>query len=341
MNRRALTITLLMLVSACGGDGRSPYGGTEDPTAIKIGKPYQAGGKYYVPQYDPHYAEEGYASWYGPGFDGRQTASGEKFDENELTAAHRTLPMPSLVRVTHLESGRSIIARVNDRGPFAKERIIDLSKGAAQALGIRHLGVAKVRVEYLPEETETYIADLGLSKPAEWYQPESTGTRSNSEIVYAEEETASSAPLTPSSGEAPPLTAIEEGELPPLLGEGSSGTPAMLLSLENVTPPKPEPAYRAAPFEVIESLNPISSAQAAEPISQGYFIQVASFGAKASAYDLAEKLATLATANVVEVTVGQSIFYRVKLGPLHSDAAANALLTRVQTEGYKDARLVR
>lgn len=121
-----------------------PLGTDKNP---KIGKPYQIAGRWYTPHADPDYTEVGYASWYGPQFHGRDTANGEVFDMNQLTAAHRTLPLPSYVRVTNLSNGRSVVLRVNDRGPFAKERILDVSRRGAQILGFEQKGVQKVRVE--------------------------------------------------------------------------------------------------------------------------------------------------------------------------------------------------
>jgi len=119
----------------------------------KVGKPYQVAGVWYYPKVDYRYAETGIASWYGPGFDGEKTANGETYDQMELTAAHRTLPLPSMVRVTNLENGRAIAVRINDRGPFKSGRIIDLSLRAAQLLGIVDNGTAKVRVEIMPDES--------------------------------------------------------------------------------------------------------------------------------------------------------------------------------------------
>jgi rare lipoprotein A len=120
------------------------------PTNIgRVGKPYVVNGRTYTPAYDPKYDRTGEASWYGPQHHGRKTASGEVFDQNRLSAAHTTLPLPSLVEVTDLATGRKLKVRVNDRGPFVPGRIIDLSKAAAEQLGIRTRGVAKVRVRYL------------------------------------------------------------------------------------------------------------------------------------------------------------------------------------------------
>lgn len=124
----------------------------------KVGKPYAIQGKTYYPAEDYTYSEIGVASWYGPGFHGKRTANGEVFDMNALTAAHRTLPMPSMVRVTNLDNGRSIVLRVNDRGPFARDRILDVSRRAAQLLGFLKQGTAKVKVEILPEESMTLKA---------------------------------------------------------------------------------------------------------------------------------------------------------------------------------------
>jgi rare lipoprotein A len=119
----------------------------------KIGKPYRVNNVWYYPRADYDYDETGIASWYGPGFHGKQTANGEIYDENDLTAAHKTLPMPSLVRVTNLENGRSLVVRLNDRGPFANNRVIDLSRRSAQLLGFEQQGTAKVRVQVLKEES--------------------------------------------------------------------------------------------------------------------------------------------------------------------------------------------
>ncbi|MEM7696476.1 MAG: septal ring lytic transglycosylase RlpA family protein [Pseudomonadota bacterium] len=115
----------------------------------KIGKPYKVGGRWYTPREDKDYDKVGVASWYGKQFHGKLTANGEKYNMHAMTAAHKTLPLPSYVRVTEKKSGKSIVVRVNDRGPFVKGRIIDLSKAAATKLGMLNKGHTKVRVEYL------------------------------------------------------------------------------------------------------------------------------------------------------------------------------------------------
>jgi rare lipoprotein A len=115
----------------------------------RVGKPYQVAGRMYVPEHDENYRAEGIASWYGAEFHGRLTANGEVYDKDGISAAHPTLPMPCYARVTNLANGRSIIVRVNDRGPYAKDRVIDLSSRTAELLGYKGNGVARVRVEYV------------------------------------------------------------------------------------------------------------------------------------------------------------------------------------------------
>jgi rare lipoprotein A len=117
--------------------------------AYRIGQPYMIGGRVYVPQEDPNYRAEGIASWYGQDFHGRLTANGEVYDMHGVSAAHPTLPMPCYARVTNLANNRSLIVRVNDRGPYAGNREIDLSGKAAELLGFRGNGLARVRVEYV------------------------------------------------------------------------------------------------------------------------------------------------------------------------------------------------
>lgn len=151
----AATAGLAACASAGGATGplspRPSAPVVTDPAPIVPGtmRPYQIRGRWYHPEHQPNYDRTGIASWYGDYFHGRPTATGETFDMHQLTAAHTTLPLPSLVEVTNLETGQRIVVRVNDRGPFVDDRIIDLSRGAAEALGIRRQGLAQVRVRYL------------------------------------------------------------------------------------------------------------------------------------------------------------------------------------------------
>ena len=153
--RIAFVISAGVLAASCAS--RAPPPPPEDHTVTvppnagvyKVGQPYQVDNVWYYPREQPDYDETGIASWYGPTFYGHHTANGEMYDGNALTAAHKTLPMPVNVRVTNLENGKSLIVRVNDRGPYARGRIIDLSKRAAELLDVVQTGTARVRVTYI------------------------------------------------------------------------------------------------------------------------------------------------------------------------------------------------
>jgi rare lipoprotein A len=158
-----ISATLCVLLANCSSSNvDSRYGVSPSPRVVdngdpvpkgggvyRVGAPYVVAGRVYVPEENPHYQAEGLASWYGEDFHGRLTANGEVFDLNGISAAHPTLPLPSYVRVTNLSNGRSLILRVNDRGPFHGNRIIDVSLRAAHMLGFRASGTAWVRVEYV------------------------------------------------------------------------------------------------------------------------------------------------------------------------------------------------
>ncbi|HTK35004.1 MAG TPA: septal ring lytic transglycosylase RlpA family protein [Caulobacteraceae bacterium] len=151
-------------------DGERVQGGGR----YKVGAPYQVAGLWYVPAEQPAYDEVGVASWYGDEFNGQPTANGERFDMYSASAAHATLPMPSIVEVTNLENGKSMRVRLNDRGPFKNGRIIDLSRGAAQELGYFEKGTAKVRVRYIgPARLDGSLEPLFVARngPADRLQP--------------------------------------------------------------------------------------------------------------------------------------------------------------------------
>ena len=162
--RVGLTIGLLLGVAACTSNAKfnSSLYGPASPQIVKygepvpkgggrqvIGKPYVIAGKKYYPKYEPNYSVVGRSSWYGRTFHGRLTANGEVFDMDGLSAAHPTMPLPSYARVTNLSNGSSLVLRVNDRGPFYGNRIVDVSDKAATVLGFKQRGIAKVKVEYV------------------------------------------------------------------------------------------------------------------------------------------------------------------------------------------------
>jgi rare lipoprotein A len=133
----------LSLLALAGCSSSAPQG------VYKLGQPYQIQGRWYYPEFDPEYDRVGVASWYGEPFHGRATANGERFDRGIVTAAHPTLPLPSLARVVNLTNNRELVVRVNDRGPFVGDRLIDLSQEAARQLGFERDGLAQVRVQFV------------------------------------------------------------------------------------------------------------------------------------------------------------------------------------------------
>src|SRR6476660_8846767 len=166
--RGAVAVATCLLLANCASSDKfasrvdPKYGVSSSPRVVgfgdpvpkgggtyRVGKPYTVADRVYVPEEDPNYREEGMASWYGDDFHGRLTANGEVFDMNSLTAAHPTLPIPSYARVTNLRNGKSLIVRVNDRGPYHGNRLIDVSNKAAELLEFKSNGVARVRVEYV------------------------------------------------------------------------------------------------------------------------------------------------------------------------------------------------
>lgn len=158
----ALLVACALAMAGCGHSRRIDRDiyGPGPGGSYRIGNPYQIGGTWYYPSENARYDAIGVASWYGREFRGNSTANGERFDPRRLTAAHTTLPLPVLVRVSNLDNGRSIILRVNDRGPFVNGRIIDVSEAAAEELGFKDQGTARVRVRFVGR------AD-GLDAPAE------------------------------------------------------------------------------------------------------------------------------------------------------------------------------
>src|SRR5690242_21031610 len=166
--RSLAVVGTCLVVANCASSGKfasrvdPKYGVSSSPRVVaygetvpkgggtyRVGKPYTVAGRVYVPEEDVNYRAEGVASWYGDDFHGRLTANGEVFDMDSLTAAHPTLPMPCYARVTNLNNGKSLIVRVNDRGPYANNRLIDVSNKAAELLEFKSVGVARVRVEYV------------------------------------------------------------------------------------------------------------------------------------------------------------------------------------------------
>jgi rare lipoprotein A len=290
---------------------------TEDQNGIppyKLGKPYQIEGAWYYPKVDYDYSETGIASWYGPDFHGKSTANGEIFDQNALTAAHKTLPMPTIVRVTNLENGRSIEVRINDRGPFKNNRVIDLTRRGAQLLGFEGQGTARVKVQVMKEDSILLANKVGGAQLAYAGEPE---------------------PLAggPKPSAAPAGTVVTQ-KLP--AGQTAPAAPAQPQASNSVVGlPKPSAAQAAAS---IPSLNGSVSYAPVKPTN--IFIQAGAFLQQSNALKLTQQLASLGQTRVTQARVGTQTFYRVRLGPIQRVEDADTLLQKVIGTGQPDARIV-
>ncbi|MBL8836001.1 MAG: septal ring lytic transglycosylase RlpA family protein [Alphaproteobacteria bacterium] len=266
-------------------------------TRYVIGVPYRINGVWYYPAENFGYDQTGIASYYGGersgvDFHGRLTANGEVYDMNTMTAAHQTLPLPTIVRVTHLENGRSIVVRINDRGPFANNRIIDLSRRSAQLLGFERSGVAPVRVQIMADESRRVRDALVAGQP-----PPSVP-----ELVAA------------AQTDAPPSRPAQL----PSPQDGRPGVPTDLATAPGPQAPPPPPSP--------------PTASARQPSSRAsIFIQAGAFQNQRNADQLGARLARMGRIQVSSVRAAGSQLYRVRMGPFNSGAEADRALRRVAT----------
>jgi rare lipoprotein A len=294
----ALALSLAACGSTPSGSGESaPPGGGKG--IYKVGQPYQIDGTWYYPAEDWNYDETGIASWYGEQFHGKYTANGEVFDLNQVTAAHRTLPMPTVVRVTNLDNGRSIAVRVNDRGPYARGRIIDMSRRAAQLLGFEGQGTAKVHVQIMVPES---------------IQVASLAGRRGTEPALAAAPPPQAAPVPPVAAEplpAPPGVSVAANKPVPL------PTPPAPQSL----PPQPGQPIAEAPLPERVQVVPVQPT--------GIYIQAGAFANADRAVQLKARLEKYGPVNVTTAKVSGMNMYRVRVGPVPSVDQADALLNQV------------
>lgn len=305
--RWARLAALAALAAALGGcasklEHSAASGRAGGQGMYKVGKPYQVAGIWYYPKEDYSYDETGIASWYGPGFHKERSANGEIFDQNDVTAAHKTLPMPSLVRVTNLDNGRSIVVRINDRGPFVAGRILDGSRRVAQLLGYERTGTAKVRVKILADESRAIAA----------------AARNNTPYQYAD---------TAPPPKAAPAGRVEVAGLPP---------PPPPVSRPPVAPPTTIPGdVRDGVFMPA----PVVTQMAVTGTHQIY-VQAGAFTQYNNATRLRDRVSGIAPASITTARVGGTQFFRVRLGPIDSVEKADSVLARVVDAGGAEARVV-
>jgi rare lipoprotein A len=308
---------------------------------VKVGTPYKIGDVSYVPEDVAAYDEVGYASFYGDELAGNRTANGEAFVPSAISAAHKTLPLPSYVEVTALGTGRTILVRINDRGPFTNDRLIDLSLGAARQLGITGLGVTGVRVRKVnPPEQERAALRNGLQVSERIETPESLLRVLNIKLAKLPPRSAAAQIAENSSGSRPPVAT-------------SSGTGRFIREGTNSQRPEIRPAVRPAPMPrnaappvtkdrrfIRESVDAVTVARSAETSSQdavasGYVVQLASYSSRTRADQLARSMGANVQAN------GNGSLYRVRFGPYATEAEAQRGLATARQRGYPQARIFR
>ena len=277
----------------------------------KIGKPYQIKGVWYYPKENFEYDETGIGSWYGPKFHGRKTANGETYDMNGVSAAHRTLPLPSFVRVTNLDNGRTLNLRINDRGPYAHGRILDLSRRAAQLLGFEKQGTARIRVRILANESRAIATRL----------------KGDAELVKV------GSPITVNSL---PKAKVSSRELPSIGTAGTTPTPV------ETPPPPPEPVTMTDSGDQLASLPADDERVSIEPVLQQtrIFIQAGAFSNFDNANRVRARLSSLGPVKVSPVLISGRDSFRVRVGPLSSVAEADHMLEQVILTGYTNARTI-
>jgi rare lipoprotein A len=307
-----IAVSALALTSCGGLDGivgrgappEAPAEPLSEPVA-PMSQPVSAAGDVSNPVNTAQYDEVGYASWYGEELRGKATASGEMFNPDAISAAHQTLPMPSYAEITHLKTGKTILVRINDRGPAVKGRLIDLSQGAVKLLGAEMEGSFPVRVRRVnPNEQEKSALSGGQKGADRLDTPEQLLNALRRKLA----------------NEAPPVVAVPAVVTPPALKPVAK--PIVKPTPKPVMKPSPKPAEKS-PVNLVE-----------KPVVAGtYFIQIAAFSSKANA----EKLAKQLDARVEPV----GALWRVRKGPYANAAAARVALGPIAAKGYRDARITR
>ncbi len=360
---RSIALTAILLINACASAPEpGPSARPGDPQTgglYKVGKPYAIKGVWYTPRVDYGYDETGIASWYGPGFHGQATANGEVYDMNELTAAHTTLPLPSIVRVTNLDNGRTIKLRVNDRGPFVGGRIIDVSRRASQLLGFHEKGTATVRVEIEAEESRQLAEALGSAQT----EPRATAvavpplTASTVPAAGpAMAPVAAAANKAPSEDITPEPPHIDLSPAALALLAADSGQPAGVGSKPGrgadpleATDPLAEDGTVAEDW-IEQTMAPARPAVYHERASTAAtrrdaprplpYVQAGAFSDARNAAWARQRLARLGSVAITNASADGRGLYRVRVGPFASNGEAQRVLARVIGEGFADSQVV-
>ena len=276
----------------------------EDPVVAapryKIGNPYKVGGVWYYPERELTYDETGIGSWYGNEFAGKLTANGEIFDPELVTAAHKTLPMPSVVRVTNLDNGKSLVVRINDRGPFVAGRIIDLSREAARRIGYKENGLARVRVQVLAEQS------LRIEKLAK-----------NGEFP---------------SFDGMPSTAMPEVE--------AVAKPSVNITAKSNTRRSAYRSKKSQSALDLLSQSRVGEVMTVSPVITQIWVQVGAFHSESSAESVLAQVKTLGNGEISSLLKAGQTLHRVRLGPVQTVSEADKLLGGAINIGFSGARII-
>ena len=271
----------------------------------KIGDPYEIKNIWYYPKRDLTYEETGIASWYGKEFHGKLTANGEIFNKDIISAAHKTLPMPSMVRVTNLDNGNVLNVRINDRGPYIHGRIIDLSEKAADLLGFKDIGIARVKVKILVEKS------LWLERSAkEGKFPGSEDT--TNEIIKLP---------NINSASRPKVSIINT------VTDSNSGK----LTKKN--------EIKTSFTEILASSRQ-GNLRKVEPQETKVWVQVGAFASTLNANKVVSKISHIYDTNITTIELKGRILHRVRLGPTQEIEKADEILTKVYQLGYNGSKII-
>ncbi len=311
----------------------------------KIGSSYKIFGIEYQPKEQFDLVEQGIASWYGDPFHGRKTANGEVYSKFELTAAHRTLQLPSLIRVTNLDNGRQLVLRVNDRGPFKRGRILDVSERGAELLGFKQQGTARIKLEVLEDESRilaeaakrgiqtdgvevAYNQTGQLPQEFQRFAPYDMKHRNDVGSVRLASAQATTVPQRLVQNAA--VEAVSSQQLP------SPDITARAQRLQDVPMDEPRTNMTQQQSPQVEE----SGVKQVAPVPTGIYVQAGAFSDIRNARQLSMQLADISRSFVEPVQLSGRNLYRVRLGPIKTVDSADMVLSRVIDRGHKSAMII-
>lgn len=336
----------LSLLCSCTDNGllfRSfgTYETNENLITYKIGEAYQIKDVWYTPKEDYAYAESGIAGWYQEE-NGSLTSNGEKYDDDVMSAMHKTLPLPSIVRITNLENGNVAIVRVNERGPYVNNRLIDVSQKAAEALEFNMVGTTMVKVEVLPDESRRLKQEIFKAN----------GMSMEDTLLHEDSVISADVQINPLNeapkplyqpGEENTILYAEEG-VQPLNNEQNNSS-----GIVSITKPIADTVVNSVSISTVSAVQPVQisgkSVNTSEepkliaPIS-GHYIQAGAFSNIQNAENLKKSLEEFGPVQLYETTVNDKTLMRVRMGPFETEKNAQELLEKLKTAGYNQAKII-